>query len=416
MWRAAKLVSRQRTQAAREMPDGDMKVAMLGFAKQSLNVPKIESLLRSARSEYGMSTTGAEWDAEPLLLGCQNGVLDLATGRLIKPQSKMRITQQANTVFDPAAKCPLWEKTLQSYWPDDDEIVGFVQRAVGYSMSGSISEQVFFCLFGEGANGKSTFLGVIQKLLGDYAYTMPFSTVEFDNRSTISNDVAALRGKRFVLSSETQEDIRLNEGRIKSLTGDSTITARFLRQEYFTFQPVGKFWLAFNHKPRIVDQSYGLWRRLRLICFNQTFDKERRVKGLEQQLLAELPGILTWAVRGCLDWQKQGLEATASILRETERYKRESNILDDYLEDRCLRQEGLSVPKADLYADYLDWCADNREKWPVGKKGFSQRILGMGIRDGHKKEGHSTVRIWLGLDIQSVNQSVNQVSDVDSVN
>jgi len=415
MWRMARMVARQRLQTARKIkPRHDLQGRILntdelearkrviGWASQSLSVQRVKLTLESAQSERGLSIAGTEWDKQPLLLGCRNGVLDLSSGKLLKPDPRMRITKQANAVFDSKAKCPLWEKTLAAYWPDDPEMIDFIQRAVGYSLTGSISEQVFFCLFGEGANGKSTFLGTVQKLLGDYAYTMPFSTVEFDNRSAISNDVAKLQGMRFVLSSETQEDIRLNEGRIKSLTGDSTITARFLHQEYFTFQPVGKFWLAFNHKPRIIDQSYGLWRRLRLILFDQTFNKESRIKGLEQKLLEEMPGILAWAMRGCLEWQARGLEATAAIERETEQYRQESNILGEFMEEFCIRREGLITPKADLYIAYLEWCENNKERYPLGKKTFAQRVLGMGIRDGFKKQGHSNVRIWYGLGLQSV--------------
>lgn len=395
------------------MPDGKIKDAVVKWAKQSLNMNNIRSLLESAQSERGLCVPGA-WDTEPFLLGCRNGILDLTNGKLLKPLPRMRITKQVNAAYDLNAKCPLWEKTLASYWPDDLDMADFIQRAVGYSMTGSISEQVFFCLFGEGANGKSTFLGTIQKLLGDYAYTMPFSTVEYENRSTISNDVAALRGKRFVLSSETQEDIRLNEGRIKSLTGDDSITARFLHHEYFTFEPTGKFWLAFNSKPRIQDQSYGLWRRLRMILFAQTFKKENRIKGLEQQLLAELPGILAWAMRGCLEWQKRGLEPTAAIERETEQYRLESDILGDFMEEYCEMNPRFCIPKIELYLAYLDWCLSNGEKKPLGKRTFGQKIGGK-FKDGPKLDD-GKVRTWGGFRLRNVQPSSKTEDIVVAIN
>jgi len=427
LWRMARHVARSRTQAARKIkprndPHGRVlnldelkaKEKILSWAKQSLSVQRVKLTLESAQSERGLSIEGTEWDKQPLLLGCKNGVLDLSSGKLLKPDPRMRITKQVQAEFDAKAKCPLWEKTIKAYWPDDPEMIDFIQRAIGYTLSGSIGEQVFFCLFGEGANGKSTFLGTMGRLFGDYGYTMPFTTIEFDNRSTISNDVAALRGRRFVQSSETQEDMRLNEGRIKSLTGDSTITARFLRQEYFTFQPVGKFWLAFNHKPRIIDQSYGLWRRLRLILFDRTFDKSNLVRGLEHQLLAELPGILNWAMRGCLEWQARGLEPTASIERETEQYRQESNVLGEFIEEFCLLGTGFLTQKADLYIAYLEWCENNKEKWPLGKKTFGQRMLGMGLRDGVKKAGKQTTRIWYGISLRSVTRQ-NLLQDAEPI-
>lgn len=183
------------------------------------------------------------------------------------------------------------------------DLVRFVQRAVGYSLSGATGEQCLFLLYGTGADGKGTFTNQLKRVLGDYGWNMPFATIEAKDRAAIPNDLAALAGRRFVVASETNDGTRLNEGRIKALTGSDPITARFLHGEFFEFEPVAKFWLSVNHKPVVRDESHGFWRRIRLIPFMKTFPINPT---LGDRLHTKAPGILAWAVRGCLHWQREG--------------------------------------------------------------------------------------------------------------
>lgn len=396
--RFGKRIPRERARSARNIGDPHTRHAEETWAQQSEHASRINALLSLAKSERGIAYDGSTWDQDGMLLTCTNGVVNLKTGKLRGPDPKLRISKLVNANYNPNEDCPTWKGALQNWWPGEPEIIDFVWRALGYSLTGFTTEQCFFCLFGDGSNGKSTFLSVIAHVLGDYAYPMPFPTLEFQTRSAISNDVAALVGRRFVWSSETQEDVRLNEGRIKALTGDSTITARFLYHEPFSFQPVGKFWLAFNHKPRIVDDSYAMWRRLRLIPFEQTFKAGgNRIKDLEGQLLSEADGILAWLVEGCLEWQRRGLDPPSRIVAETDRYKRECNGLDDFLDDCCLRDPTSTIPKADVFNAYLDWCKRGGERDALGRKGFSQRLLGMGFSDRSQTIKGQKVRVWNGI-------------------
>ena len=199
------------------------------------------------------------------------------------------------------AQATRWERFLDDIFSSDHELIAFVQRFIGYCLTGMTTEQALALFYGRGANGKTTFINVISRVLGDYAHNLPFSTVELRQRASIPNDLAALDGRRFVTASETNDGVRLNEARIKALTGCDRLSARFLHGEWFSFQPVAKFVLAVNHKPVVRDDSKGFWRRIRLVSFTQCFEGRRRDDQLEQRLLEEAEGILCWAVEGCFD-------------------------------------------------------------------------------------------------------------------
>ena len=214
----------------------------------------------------------------------------------------------------------------------DDDLADFLQRAMGYSLTGITTEQVLLLLYGTGANGKGTFANTLKRVLGDYAWNMPFATLELKDRASIPNDLAALAGRRFVIASETNDGTRLNESRVKALTGCDPVTARFLHAEFFTFEPCAKFWLSVNHKPIVRDDSYGFWRRLRLIPFTRTFPVNA---ALGEALRAEWPGILAWCVAGCLAWQAEELTAPARVTQATDDYARDSDVLAQFLTEAC---------------------------------------------------------------------------------
>ncbi len=210
--------------------------------------------------------------------------------------------------------------------------------------TGSTSEQCFFACWGSGSNGKTTFLEMLRTVLGSYAYNAPFSMLELTARSSIPNDVAALVNRRLVTGSETNELSRWNEQRVKVLTGCDDITARFLYNGFFTFTPIAKFWLAFNHKPMVDDASHGFWRRVRLIPFLHRFEGDRLDKDLMKKLRAEAPGILAWAVRGCLRWQQEGLGLPGAVKQATDEYQREADIVGEFMEEQCVLDVEGQVP------------------------------------------------------------------------
>lgn len=248
-----------------------------------------------------------------------------------------------------------------------------------------------------GANGKSTFLKLVSSLLGDYAQTASFDTFLIQkNDNGTRNDIARMLGKRFISSIEGEQGKRLAETLVKSLTGGDTITARFLFAEFFDFQPTHKIWLAANHKPNIKGTDHAIWRRIKLIPFNITIPDDRQDKHLEEKLRAELPGILAWAVRGCLEWQRIGLQTPDEIIKATNFYRDEMDVIGNFLKDRCLisSDKAVKTPTSTLYEAYKDWCSTNNEF------ALDNRRLGRSLSDrGYISSKSGGKNCWFGIGI-----------------
>jgi putative DNA primase/helicase len=292
--RLAIVAARHRGLSAVSLTDFEERKAETRFAIASENGARIEAMLKIAKAQPSLADKGDQWDAGPWLLGVANGLVDLRTGELRPGDRDDRITMHTDIEFDAGATAPRWEQFLREVFNDDAEMIAFIQQAIGYSLTGDTREQCMFLCHGTGANGKSVFLAILKRLAGRYAFNAPFSSFERQHQSSIPNDLAALVGRRLVTSSETNEGTRLNEARMKALTGCDPITARFLHAEFFTFTPVAKYWLAVNHKPVVGDDSVGFWRRVRLIPFTRQFRGAAADKTLQGALEAELPGILAW--------------------------------------------------------------------------------------------------------------------------
>ena len=257
--------------------------------------------------------------------------------------------------FDPEATCPLYDKTVAEIFENNAELIAYVDRYVGYSLTGDCQEESLAFCWGDGANGKGTLMNTVGWLLGDYADDLPFSAFELQSLASIPNDIAKIVNKRFITASETGETARLNEARVKALTGRDPITARFLHKEFFTFIPVAKFWLATNHKPEVRDDSEGFWRRLHLIPFTASFIG-REDKTLKDRLRAELPGILTRAVRGCLAWQRDGLNPPDIVREATTTYRTDSMPLARFLDECCVLDDSQQASFSELFETYVKWC------------------------------------------------------------
>ena len=340
----------------------------------------LTNMLWFARSMKPIADAGDQWDADPWLLSTPSGVVDLRSGDCRPGRPGDRLTMQTAVRFTPTAPCPRWDRFLQEIFDGNDELVTFIQRAIGYSLTGITTEQVLFMLYGTGANGKGTFVNTLKHALGDYAWNMPFATVELHERSAIPNDIAALVNRRFVIASETNDGTRLNEARVKALTGCDPMTARFLHSEFFEFEPVAKFWLSVNHRPIVRDNSYGFWRRLRLIPFKQRFTLDPT---LGAQLQAEAAGILAWAVRGTLAWQADGLTTPAIVVAATDAYEADSDPLRDFLDAGC----DVSDPTAEvnatvIFKHYRRW-AERHEL--SEKERLSQAMFGRKLGERFEK-------------------------------
>ncbi|HSW42622.1 MAG TPA: phage/plasmid primase, P4 family [Patescibacteria group bacterium] len=394
--RLAKEAARARYQGATAISDLRERTDEARFAIATESRQRLDAMLIGAQSEPPVADAGDRWDGDPWLLGVGNGVLDLRTG-LLRPGSPAdRITLHTDVPYARDATCPRWELFLDEVFAGDEELVDYIGRAVGYSLTGQTTEQCVFLGFGSGANGKSVFLTVLRALAGEYATNTPFSTFELNARASIPNDLAALAGRRLVTASETNEGARLNESRLKALTGGDAITARFLHGEFFTFEPVAKFWLAVNHKPAVSDDSYGFWRRVRLVPFTRqfTYDADPTLAGT---LLGELPGILAWALRGALAWQDRGLEPPASVSAATETYRAESDPLGDYVGACCVTGEALDVGATEAYRAYRAWAANEgfAERETLTATKFGRRMKER-FSSAHRKSGN----VYLGVGLR----------------
>ena len=373
------------------------RVARAEHARRSEANTRIKAMLELAQSEPGIPILPDQLDADPWLLTVANGTLALRTGELRGHDPDRFNTKLVEVAYDRGADCPLWRQFLDEIMGSDENMIRFLQRAVGYSLTGDTSERCLFILYGCGANGKTTFLEVIRALLGDYALRTPTETLMMKRSGSIPNDVARLKGARFVSASESEEGRRLAESLIKDITGGDTISARFMRAEWFDFIPECKVWLATNHKPEIRGTDKAIWDRIRLIPFNVVIPEAEQDKQLTDKLIRELPGILTWAVEGCLAWQRDGLGVADKVKKATAAYRSEQDVLGEFIEDCCIEGNDKEALAGDLYDEYKEWGGD-----------LSQRKFGLALGErGYEKGRHSTTRriLWRGIGLTSVTLS-----------
>jgi putative DNA primase/helicase len=384
--RAALATARELLSAAALIKhDGDRK-RRIQWALRSESVYGRKSMLISAQSIKSLATTTKDYDRDPFLLTVGNGTLDLRAGTLRDARPKDLITRATDVSYDPSATAPRWIQFLDEIFVGEKEVIDYVQRAVGYSLTGITKEHCFFLLCGGGANGKTTFLETIVKLLGTHATTAGFDTFLVHEQSGIRNDVAALCGARFVKAAEAAHKAKLDEAVMKQLTGEDTISARFLYHEAFEYRPQFKIWLATNYKPKIWETSEAIWRRIKLIEFNRHFMGPQADASLRAKLEAELPGILTWALRGCLAWRKFGLKEPQRISRATQGYRLESDQIGRFFNDRCDLQPNRRTPAKQLYDDYVLWCGRHHEI-PVANNLFAAKLAERGIERKRAAEG-----------------------------
>lgn len=379
---------------AAKLRDDEARKAMLKHALSSESEAKRKALIASAQSEPGIPILPSAFDSNPLLLNCTSGLVDLRTLSLLPHYREGYCTKLAPVEYDPEATCPTWLAFLERVTGGDRQLQDFLQRAVGYSLTGDTSEQCLFLCYGTGANGKTTFLEALQALLGDYARKADFSTfLQRRGDSGPRNDLAALAGARFVVATEADAGKRLAEALVKELTGGDQVTARFLYGEHFTFRPQFKLWLAANHKPRITGTDYAIWRRIRLIPFAVTIPKEEQDPRLPAKLRAELPGIFAWAMEGCAAWRQFGLGDCEAVTQATAAYREESDTLAEFLGNECLQGASAKVSSRDLYGAYTRWCEANGER-TLARKAFGQQLEERGL---WSLRGTGGTRWWGGV-------------------
>lgn len=327
------------------------------------------AMLQNASALKPLAITGDQWDEQAFLLGCSNGIVDLTEGVVRPGERDDFITLRAGAEFDEDAQCPRWEKFLLEVFDGNVELVDWIWRSVGYSLTADMREQVFFVGYGSGSNGKSIFIDALEYVFGAYGHRadMRMFAGRGDEANAFQN--ADFRGKRLIFAAEVRPNSRMNEHVLKHFTGGETLRAEHKYGRSFTIRPVGKIWLGVNHRPKVADDSFGFWRRVRLIPFLRTFAGSAVDPMLKVALRAEASGILAWAVRGCLEWQKRGLEAPAIVREATEEYQQGEDPLADFFDSRLVINADTAdsvVTFTKLYAAYREWATaqgiNDREK------------------------------------------------------
>jgi P4 family phage/plasmid primase-like protien len=304
------------------------------------------------------------------------------------------ITKLAPVEFDPNATCPIWEKFLAEVTGGGMELQEYLQRAVGYSLTGQTNEQVLFLLYGTGANGKSTFLETLRYVFGDYAQTADFSTFTASKGNGPRNDIARLRGARFVTANEGEHGARMAESLIKQVTGTDTISARFLYSESFEFTPQFKLWLATNHKPLITGTEGGIWRRINLVPFTVQIPEKHRDRNLLAKLKAEANGILLWAYNGFCEYQKQGLNPPQVVTQATSQYRTEQDAIASFLAENCVLLPTIKSKARELYSTYKKWAEESGEQI-MSERNFKKALTERGYAQQRTERG----LFWNGIGI-----------------
>jgi putative DNA primase/helicase len=387
-------------QLAREVIRGIYHEAGDGFGEKERKAVAQHAMRSEAENRINAMVSLAQMDcpilpehldANPWLLNVENGTLNLRTGELRPHKREDLITKIIPVAYDHEATCPTWEAFLRHILNDQADLIWYVQKAVGYSLTADTREQCLFLCHGVGANGKSTFLDVLRSLLSDYAEQCAFSTFLRQDREVVRNDLAKLREARFVSAIETDEGKRLAESLIKSVTGGDTITARFLFSEYFDFRPTFKIWLAANHKPEIRGTDLAIWRRIRLIPFGVVIPDDKQDGELSAKLKSELPGILHWALLGCHAWQLEGLKPPDIVKAATSQYRTEMDVIGGFLAECCIVKADAQVTAGALLEAYQKWSGDQK----MSHQKLRPRLEERGFkRDRSSATGHM---VWHGI-------------------
>ena len=359
--RLAKLTIREMHKEAALIQDDKTRIQMLTHLLKCENAARIAGMIELAQSEPEVVLAPDKPDSDPWLLGVRNGVIELRTGAFREGRREDYISKCAGVACDPEARCPKWRAFLVRITGNDQGLIEYLARVVGYALTGSSREEVLFILHGLGANGKSTFRETVFALLGDYAIASGANLlITQKNASAASPELVRLQGARLVCVNETEERDQLNESRVKFITGTDKITARPLYGDEFHYAPSHKTMLTTNHIPVVKGSDEGIWRRLHLIPFEQTIPPAERVRDFrETVLMPEVPGILNWALEGLRDYLIGGLQPPECVLKASKEYRADMDVIAQWMEQRATLKPGALTPVALLHADYAAWSRVN---------------------------------------------------------
>jgi putative DNA primase/helicase len=380
-----------------EAPDKDGRKLLAKHATRSENDHRIRGML--AMAEPMRRAPVAQFDNGLMLLNLLNGIVDLRDGVFLPHTRDAYCTRLAPVNFNPDAECPRFLKFLFRIFADDEDLISFVIRFLGYCLTANVNEHKLAFFYGGGRNGKSTLIGVLTEILGDYARPAPagflMASKHPANSSAPSPDQAQLRGRRLVTVTEIARGSRLDEPLVKQLTGGDRISARYLHQNLKDFSPTHKFILSANDKPVVKGTDEGIWSRLLLVPFNVEIPAPERDPELKNKLLEEAPGILALLVKGCLEWQESGLQPPTSVKAASAGYRAEQDTVGRFLEACCVVKPNATAAKDALYVAFQRWCESEGQTAPP-KRGFGEAL---GARGFVGRRGAQGVQSWVGVGI-----------------
>lgn len=394
-------------EAAAETGD-KVRESLVGHAHTSARRERLNAMLELAKPDLARDIN--DFDRDPFALNCLNGTIDLKTGKLRKHDARDLITKITPVAFDSQAKARQWERALLTIFKEDKALIDYVQRLFGYSLSAQQMEHILILLFGRSHTGKSTLVGTFYKVAGEYAQTASADLLlakKFEN--AIPNDVARLKGARFVAAAETEDGKRLNSAKVKNLTGGDMLTARFMRREFFDFEPTHTFWLSTNYKPDIDAGDSGAWSRLKLVPFGVVFEGDDDDKRLKDKLLTESEGILAWAVRGAVAWWNRGkpdLREPKVVTDAIKAYQKEMDWLADFIAAECEVGDSFEVGATAIYERYKAWITQ------VGKRAQSQTRFGGRLGDKFEKDNRESGVWYFGVKLKPKPTDIAEASTI----
>jgi len=392
----AKKTARGLYREAADIEDTESRKKLLEHARKSEHVQRIKALVELAESDPNVSALPEQLDTDLWSWNVLNGTIDLRTGQL-RPHSRQDlITKLAPVTFDPDAKCPLFDVFLHRIMDGNPELIKYLQRVLGYCLCGDIREQAIWVFHGDGDNGKSTLMTVLYQILGDYAAQPSIDTfLVHRSRSETQEGLMALAGVRMAVSTELESGSRLSEDLIKRVTGGEVVTGRGLWQGVWSYLPAFKLILVVNPLPTVRGQDHAIWRRVKRVPFTVRIPKSEQDKNLPEKLKAEAPGILAWLVRGCLDWQREGLMEPNEVTQATAEYREEMDDLGDWMTAAGVRTgDHLWEQASALYRSYKQWAEESRAR-PVSLTAFGRMLTDRGYRV--EKKGGMKIRHGLSF-------------------
>lgn len=362
------------------LSDDDQRKKLFNHAMKSEDARRLQSMVKLARGYMPVSVD--ELDQDPWLLNCPSGIIDLRTGELLPHDPEKNMTKMITAEYTPDATCPVFLDFIHGVFKENENVINFMQRFLGYCLTGDTREQQFVIAHGSGRNGKGTLLNLLSEIMNDYAKTTPTDVLYSKKFDKASNDVARLSGARFVLASEGEKGRRFDEPLIKKMTGQDVLAARFLYKETFEFMPQFKLVLMTNDKPVASEDDAALWARIQLVPFTNKFEGDKQDKSLKYKLRepAEIAGILQWLITGCLEWQRSGLNPPEEVVHATREYRTENDKLQDWIEECCSVNENAISSPTELYRNFQAWSLENGERFILIRKNFVKSLLRKGFQ------------------------------------